>query len=180
MAEYLGKLTVLKNKLFPQYRVLLFCLSILYSPIIFSSSMDVIGKSAENFNFPDLNNKMHSLNGLNNKFIIINFWATWCVPCRKEIPLLNSIYTNHKSDGIEVIGIAIDNSGAVKKFVNMIPINYLNLIGGTQASETILSYGNISGVLPYTVFINRQNKIVVVAKGELTKSFLLRTIKKYR
>lgn len=136
----------------------------------------LIGSKAPAFVLPDLNGHQYSLSQWKNKFIVLNFWATWCAPCKKEIPLFNEIQEDFSED-IQFIGIAIDNARDVKKFTQLIPINYPNLIGGLNATKLIVEYGNRSGSLPYTVFIDRSGKIASAASGKITKSFLLKQIK---
>ena len=137
----------------------------------------IIGTSAPVFLLPDSNGKLHSLKRWNNKLIIVNFWATWCAPCKKEIPLFNDIQREF-DDEIQFVGIAIDNAKDVKIFNKNIPLNYPNLIGGLDAIELVQQYGNKTGTLPYTVFINRTGKILMTASGKVTRRFLQRTIEK--
>jgi len=137
----------------------------------------IIGKTAPLFVLPDTNGKQHSLKQWRDKLIIVNFWATWCAPCKKEIPLFNDIQKEFEDD-IQFIGIAIDNANDVKIFNQRIPFNYPNLIGGLDAIELVQQYGNKAGTLPYTVFINRSGKIQMIASGKITRSFLHRTIEK--
>jgi len=157
---------------------LLTLLSSLILPVSADSRKTIIGKTAPSFVLPNIKGQQKKLSDWKNRFIVLNFWATWCTPCKKEIPLFNE-FQNSFSDDVQFIGIAIDNKKDVEKFSQLIPLNYPNLLGGLNASQLIMTYGNNAGVLPYTVFINRSGKIVTVASGEINKKFLLETLEKY-
>lgn len=145
----------------------------------FAAENAILGKSAPEFSFPTLTGEKYTLASIPGKIKIINFWATWCTPCQKEIPLLNKLHEEYTEDGLQIIGIAIDNAEAVKKFIDLIPIEYLHLIGGFEASALVEKYGNQQGVLPYTVIIDRRGKILSVAAGLLTEQYLRKSIEKY-
>ena len=102
---------------------------------------------------------------------MLNFWATWCGPCRKEIPLLNSLQKSYAKRGVQIIGVAVDNAAAVKQFIRSVPIDYPVLIGDQEAIEVIEAYGDKTGALPYTVFINRAGIIDSLASGALTEDY---------
>jgi len=130
------------------------------------------------FVLPDVTDKLQSSKQWQGKLQVLNFWATWCTPCKDEIPLFNQLQQKYKSDDVIFIGIAIDNKKAVEIFNNSIPIEYPNLIGGDNGIKLVMQYGNTQGVLPYTVIIDRDNKIAAIAKGRLTESKLTRLIEK--
>lgn len=102
------------------------------------------------------------------KIILLNFWATWCPPCRQEIPHLNELYKQYKKDGLEVIGIALDRGGPeeVQKFVEKFRVEYINLIADEAVVE---AFSNIPGIgpihgIPITFIIDR--------KGQICRRFL--------
>jgi peroxiredoxin len=97
------------------------------------------------------------------KVILLNFWATWCPPCRQEIPDLNELYNRYKKDGLEVIGIALDRGGPeeVQKFVEKFRVDYINLIADeavVEAFSNIPGIGMIQGI-PITFIIDRKGQI---------------------
>jgi thiol-disulfide isomerase/thioredoxin len=95
----------------------------------------------------DKNNKSVSLSQFKNRWLLVNFWATWCAPCREEIPELNELFKNNKD--VHLIAIAIDEIGAVNKFLTKTPINYESLISNDiKGVEISKSLGNDRGVLP--------------------------------
>jgi len=101
------------------------------------------------------------LNRFKGQLLILNFWATWCEPCREEIPELNQFSLSHK-DAV-LIGIAVDDLDSVKKFQKGTPIKYLSLIANMEGVRISQSLGNDKGVLPFTVVID--------PSGETIKSF---------
>ncbi|MDX1811477.1 MAG: TlpA disulfide reductase family protein [Gammaproteobacteria bacterium] len=161
--------------------IILSLLLTLFLPTAFASTdnKNVLNKKAPAFALADIHHKRRSLSEWKNRVVILNFWATWCVPCRKEIPLLNSLQKNHSSKELQIVGIAIDHWAAVKKYVSEIPIDYVNLIGNIDATLLVKRYGNDRGVLPYTVVISPDGKIVSIAAGQLTEDYLNHITEKY-
>jgi thiol-disulfide isomerase/thioredoxin len=98
--------------------------------------------------------------------VLINFWATWCGPCRKEIPLLKQLRQARKADRVEVIGIAVDERPAVLKYASEIGIDYPILIGEKEGMDAASAFG-VPLVFPFTVFADSQGRIVTVKIGEL-------------
>lgn len=99
--------------------------------------------------------------------LIINFWATWCAPCRREIPMLNALAADPQYDGFEVIGIAIDFREDVLGYLQKMPIGYTVLIGEQDGMEAARAFGMESIGLPFTAFSDLQGRIVTVHVGEL-------------
>ena len=100
---------------------------------------------------------------LQGKVILLNFWATWCSPCRKELPSLNDLYHQYKKEGLEVIGIALDRGGPeeVQKFVEKFRVEYTNVMADeavVKAFSSIPGIGPIEGI-PITFIIDRKGQI---------------------
>ena len=113
----------------------------------------------------NINNQNISLSKYRKEWLLVNFWATWCAPCKEEIPDLNILSNENKK--IRLIGIAIDEIKAVKKFITKIPINYDSLIfNDIKGVEISKSLGNTRGVLPFTVLINPNGKIINIIYGK--------------
>ena len=124
----------------------------------------------------DKNNKSVSLSQFKNRWLLVNFWATWCAPCREEIPELNELFKNNKD--VHLIAIAIDEIGAVNKFLTETPINYESLISNDiKGVEISKSLGNDRGVLPFTVLIKPNGKIQEVFFGKLNMESLNKYLK---
>jgi thiol-disulfide isomerase/thioredoxin len=103
------------------------------------------------------------------KSLIVNFWATWCAPCRKEIPLLKEINKSEAKAGIQVVGIAIDFRDDVLKYADEIGIDYPLLMGEQDGLAAAEAFGIESLGLPFTIFTDNQGRVVTLFLGELTK-----------
>ena len=97
---------------------------------------------------------------------MVNFWATWCAPCRREIPLLNKIRMQRKAQNAEIVGIAVDFREDVLKFVQKMPLNYPLLIGEEDGLAAAEAFG-MGMAFPFSVFVDSQNRILTVKIGEL-------------
>ena len=115
---------------------------------------------------PDLAGKARSLRSFGGRPLIINFWATWCAPCRREIPLLRELRQRYRADQLEIVGIAVDFSSAVQEYLRYTPIDYPLLVGEQQGLAAAEQFG-MEPVLPFSVFADTQGRIVAVKVGEL-------------
>ncbi len=120
------------------------------------------------FSLPNLNGKLQSINNWDGKVIMVNFWASWCPPCRREIPSFIRLYKHYKKKGFVIVGVALDNSRNVREFLNPLGINYPVLLGGKTGVEISNTYGNQLDALPFTVIINRKGHIIYANPGELS------------
>lgn len=100
--------------------------------------------------------------------IVLNFWATWCPPCVEELPLLDSFYRENKPKGWQVIGLAVDNSIAVRKFLTQKPFSFPSPLAGLGGVDLSRSLGNLSGGLPFTVVINAEGSVALRHMGKLS------------
>lgn len=143
-----------------------------------AKASDVLGQKRPTFSLPDLNEKIHTPDNWKGKILVINFWATWCTPCLKEIPMFNRVQKEYAPDGVQFIGIAIDNKASIEKFMQKTPINYPVLYGVKTTTELVQDYGNDAGVLPYTVFIDHEGIIQRIAPGQLKETYTRESIEK--
>jgi thiol-disulfide isomerase/thioredoxin len=98
---------------------------------------------------------------------MVNFWATWCAPCRREIPLLNKLRAERQqSQNAEIVGIAVDFRDDVLKFVEQVPLNYPLLIGEEDGLAAADAFG-MGMAFPFSIFVDSQNRILTVKVGEL-------------
>ena len=104
------------------------------------------------------------------KSLIVNFWATWCAPCRREMPLLQSLDRDWDARGFRVLGIAVDHPEAVRSFARSLQISYPLLVGDEDALDVAARLGVTSPVFPFTVFTDRRGQIVALYVGELHKA----------
>ncbi len=116
--------------------------------------------------FKDFNRQLQPLAQWRGKVTLVYFWATWCEPCRHEVPALIRLYENYRSRDLVIVGIAVDQTDKVRKFVQDYGINYSILIGGTDALELSRKMGNHIRGLPFLVVIDRQGQVVATQLGE--------------
>ena len=110
------------------------------------------------------------------KTLLINFWATWCAPCRHEMPMLMDLQTEHGPAGLQVIGIAVDNAESVRGFVEQYGISYPILIGEADVIQVSTAYGNVDGVLPYSVLVDGEGFIRWQYIGEIQPADISRLL----
>jgi len=133
--------------------------------------------SLNDFLLADIQNQPQRLENWQGKVIILNFWATWCPPCRREMPGFVELDEEFSQQGLQMIGIAIDEKSAVTDFVDSMGIEFPILIGGNDAITIAKHYGNRHGALPYSVVIDRQGFIRHQIAGELSKNEAIDLIK---
>jgi len=126
--------------------------------------------------FRDFDRTMQPLGQWRGKTTLVYFWATWCEPCVREVPLLIKLYEKYRSRNLEVVGIAIDQTDKVRGFTEKYRINYHVLIGGNDALNLSRKMGNGIGGLPFLVVIDSTGKVVATYIGELTDEWLEWTV----
>ncbi len=127
---------------------------------------------APEFTLPDLDGALRSSTEWHDSVRVVNFWATWCPPCIREIPLLVDIQREYGARGVQVIGIAIDENEAVAEFAQDFEFNYPVLIGQDDAMELGNLFLNGFIGLPFTAFTDRRGRIFRVHTGELHREQL--------
>ena len=137
----------------------------------------MVNKKMPEFTLPDLEGQPHNIHEWDGKVIVLNFWATWCPPCRKETPMFVELQEELGAQGLQFVGIAIDEMNKVREFMDTYGVNYPMLIGVDDAIEVAKTYGNRFGSLPYTVIIDRSGNIVHVQRTELTRELAEKIIK---
>ena len=122
--------------------------------------------------FPDLEGKARPLGEWQGKIMVLNLWATWCGPCREEIPVMVKLQQKYRDQGLVFIGLAMDEPGPVEKYAKEMGINYPILLGDVTLGEFGRRLGNKNGGLPYTVIIDRSGKIITTRLGGVDEKFL--------
>jgi thiol-disulfide isomerase/thioredoxin len=115
---------------------------------------------------PGLDGASHRLSEWSGHPLLINFWATWCEPCRREIPLLKSIRSEHVAKKLEIVGIAIDYRDLVRKYVVDNRMSYPVLLGEHGGLEAAAAFG-MDTILPFSVFADAGGRVVALRVGEL-------------
>ncbi len=130
----------------------------------------VIPERRPEVSLADRDGKLRSLSEWDGRPQVINFWATWCAPCRREIPMLNELARDPAFADFALIGIAIDFREDVLRFLAETPIEYTVLIGEQDGFDASAAFGMRSLGLPYTAFVDRTGRIVTIHLGELHRS----------
>lgn len=120
------------------------------------------------FSLMNREGSIQSIQDWPGKSMIVNFWATWCAPCRREIPLLNEIHRTRSAEGFQIVGVAVDFREDVLKYADEIGIDYPVLIGEQDGLEAVNSFGVQAVGLPFTAFTDNQGRIINLHVGELT------------
>jgi thiol-disulfide isomerase/thioredoxin len=124
---------------------------------------------------PDVAGTPQSLAQWRGKVLVVNFWATWCAPCRDEMPHFVQLQHELGANGVQFVGIAADSADKVAQFADELHLNYPALIGGYGAIELSGTLGNSLQALPFTVIVDRAGRIAHTQLGPLTEG-KLRTI----
>ncbi len=129
------------------------------------------------FSLLDLSDQQHNISEWKDKVLVINFWATWCTPCLKEIPDFVTMQTQYEDRGLQFIGIALDDKEPVAEFASSTKINFPILLGGENGIALAKQLGNLVQAVPYTIIVNRKGQIIHTNPGELSKERLLDIVK---
>lgn len=121
------------------------------------------GHLAPDFELKDINGKMVKLSDFRGKAVVLNFWATWCPPCKTEIPWFEDLQNRYGSQGLAVVGVALDDSSEsdIAEFAKEMKMNYPVLLGKEETSDL---YGGVDA-LPTTFYIDRNGKIITTVPG---------------
>lgn len=127
---------------------------------------------------PDPTGRPQSLAQWQGKVLVVNFWATWCAPCREEMPDLVRAQNEYGAKGLQIVGIAADNADKVQQFAKEIELNYPALIGGYAAIDLSKDLGNSLVALPFTLILDRQGKVAYTHLGPVKPDELRAVITK--
>jgi cytochrome c biogenesis protein CcmG/thiol:disulfide interchange protein DsbE len=152
----------------------LFIVLLLVVTALFTSSA-LAQRKAPDVSFKTADGKVYDLSKLKGKVVIVNFWATWCGPCRKEIPDFIEFYKGYKEKGLEILGVSLDREGweKVTPFLKQTPINYPIVLGNGEIAGKFSKFNAI----PTTFIIDKSGNIVDEHTGVMTKSQLEAKVK---
>jgi thiol-disulfide isomerase/thioredoxin len=140
-----------------------------------SVSGQLHGQTAPDFELQSLEGKNVKLSDFRGKAVLLNFWATWCGPCKIEMPWFVELQKEYGPQGFQIVGVAMDDASTedITKFARQMGVNYPVLLGKEAVGE---SYGGV-GVLPTTFFIDRDGKLVAREFGLQSRSVFVDHIK---
>lgn len=118
-------------------------------------------------NLPDPRGQSLAMKSFASRPLVVNFWATWCPPCIEEMPELSALHTELKPTGVQFLGIAIDSPKQVEAFAVRSPVSYPLVVAGMNGTELGRQFGNASGMLPFTVLIDRHGRILQRIPGRV-------------
>lgn len=121
---------------------------------------------------PDSAGKLQAIAQWRGQLLVVNFWASWCAPCREEMPAFSRLQTKYAASGVQFVGIAIDNERNVADFARKLPVSYPLLVAGAQAGELTRQLGNTSLALPYTAIVDRSGQVRYTRLGRLGEAEL--------
>ncbi|TVP81357.1 TlpA disulfide reductase family protein [Thioalkalivibrio sp.] len=124
------------------------------------------------FALPDLDGEARQLSEWDGDLVLLNFWATWCPPCKKEMPMFQERYEEYADQGFTIVAVAVDELAETKAFINTFGIEFPILIGQDDAVAAGREYGNRIGALPYTVIIDRDGLVRETHRGEVSEADL--------
>lgn len=125
---------------------------------------------------PDVDGNPQSLAQWRGRLLVVNFWATWCAPCREEMPMFVQAQAAHGAKGLQFVGIAVDDAVKVRQFAKEIGLNYPALIGGYGAMEMSKTLGNSVMALPFTIVIGPKGDVVLTQLGPVRAAQLERLV----
>lgn len=109
---------------------------------------------------------------MKGRMLLVNFWATWCPPCVEEMPLLDRFYRQHRPNGWQIVGIAVDQAPAVRQFLARTPVSFPIAMAGMEGTAIGRELGNQVGGLPFTVLIGPDSRVRQRQLGQLTQDEL--------
>jgi len=128
------------------------------------------GDARTDLELPDADGRSRRLSEWDGKRVLVNFWATWCGPCRDEMPLLD--HARSQYPGLEVVGVAVDDAGAVRQYLKESPVRYPILLADEAPPSPALLYGDTRDVLPYSVLIGPDGTLLAQRAGSFTAESL--------
>ena len=128
--------------------------------------------------FPDLQGQERALSSYVGKPLVINFWATWCAPCIKEMPDLQALHERYPD--VRFVGIAVDSQSNVQEFLQRVPVSYEILLAGPGGVKQMRSLGNKRGGLPFTVVFGSNGRVDERMLGQIDPQKLDEVIKRQR
>ncbi len=168
-----------------KYRLLIAAILVLITSLYLAKQFGIIAPSSSqpsqaqvllDARFNALNGGEVSLKTWQNKIIVLNFWATWCPPCREEMPELSKMQDQYKDQNLVIVGLSTEDLDTTKNFIAEQPVSYPILAGDMQAMTFAETLGNNQSILPYTVVIDEKGQLVKTFFGRVNQALLEKNI----
>lgn len=124
----------------------------------------------------DLQGKAHTLSEWRGKVVVLNFWAVWCAPCREEMPEFVKLQTDLEEQGLQFVGVAVDDPGQVQAYLRQNPVNYPVLLTEDEAAAWAERLGDSLAALPFSVVLDRQGRQVYSRIGAFRRDQVLEVV----
>jgi peroxiredoxin len=121
---------------------------------------------------PDLDGKPQPLGQWTGKILVVNYWATWCPPCKEEMPAFSRLHEKYAAKGVQFVGISIDSPEKVRKFQTETPVRYPLLLGTMETMQTAVNLGNVAQGMPFTVILDAKGTLHSTKLGRLSETAL--------
>jgi thiol-disulfide isomerase/thioredoxin len=131
---------------------------------------DLVGQPRPDFELADASGRAVSVDSFDGRVFLVNFWASWCVPCVDEMPMLSQLHRDYAGQDFAVVGIALDDPQRAREFAQELQVEYPVLFGRADAMRVGRRYGNREGMLPYSVLVDAEGIIRWTRLGVLHRS----------
>jgi thiol-disulfide isomerase/thioredoxin len=138
----------------------------------FTTPSDVSPAALYAATFTDPQDGRVSLGRYQGKVVVVNFWATWCAPCREEMPLFGRLQARWAARGVQFVGLSNEDPALVQRFGHNLGVAYPLWVGGEEVGELARRLGNGRGFLPFTALVDRRGRVVEVRVGPYTEALL--------
>ena len=132
-----------------------------------SPAGSALAETLPEFALPGLDGDLRSISEWSGRSMLINFWATWCAPCRREMPLLQTVHDERSDTPFSVIGIAVDRMPDVQAYIGETGVTYPILVGQQDAMDAAELFGPAFVGLPFTIFVGRNGQVLGLESGEI-------------
>ncbi|MBM4207364.1 MAG: TlpA family protein disulfide reductase [Gammaproteobacteria bacterium] len=140
------------------------------------ASAEANSQTLPDISLPDTAGKQHNLKEWQGKILILNFWATWCPPCMKEMPEFQAIQNEFGDKGVQFVGVALDEAEPVQEFITKKNITYPILIGPDAGMKLAHDLGNVVNTVPFTVIFDKKGQLIKRQMGTLDREAILEII----